>query len=379
MNNRTLFSSLLCAVTLLSIPVHASELSPYERYEGSEAEEAKLVSSLAQKFLILQENSKHQGEKVRGTHAKGTCVDGELKINENIDPIYRVGLFAKPATYQTRVRFANGGSTIEADSVPDARAISLAVDLGDGRRQDFAMNNGPIFPIGNLTDFNFLLDVGFAKAQALQEALANGSTRVEAEQASERAAKWYLATHPTNVPGFLQVIKRGAELKNQDVKSYRNLRYWSGSAFKFGENRAAKFALYPCRATLETTPNLQDPDFLQNDLKEAVNSDRAPTCFDLQVQVLDVSKMRLHGLFTSQELPAWQWVEDVTLDWDAAGVTSYTVARLSLKPYSVYDAAVCDDPANAINVVKNALPEHRGLGRINRARAVSEEASKKNR
>ena len=66
----------------------------------------------------------------------------------------------------------------------------MSLDLGNSQKQDFAMNNDPVFPIGNLRDFNFLLDVGFAKAAAVGEAIAAGSTLEEAEAAGERAAQY---------------------------------------------------------------------------------------------------------------------------------------------------------------------------------------------
>src|SRR5690606_24771805 len=113
------------------------------------------------------------------------CVAGEFEVFENLDETYRAGLFAKPARYPARVRFANAASTIVPDYEPDVRAVSMSLDLGNSQKQDFAMNNDPVFPIGNLRDFNFLLDVGFAKAAAVGEAIAAGSTLEEAEAAGE--------------------------------------------------------------------------------------------------------------------------------------------------------------------------------------------------
>jgi catalase len=63
------------------------------------------------------------------------------------------GLFARPGKYQATVRFANGNSQIQRDKVGDVRACSFAVQLPDGTRQDFSMNNATIFPINDAHAF----------------------------------------------------------------------------------------------------------------------------------------------------------------------------------------------------------------------------------
>jgi len=369
----------ILAAMILPLNTALAELSPYERYEGSQEEEHALIEALAEKFLIVQNISRHQGKKVRGTHAKGTCVAGEFEVFEQMEPAYQIGLFSEAATYPARVRFANGGSSVKADSEPDARAISLSLDLGGRGLQEFAMNNGPIFPIDNLTNFNFLLDIGFVRGQAIKAALEQGKSMQEAEAAGKKAAGEHLAANPTKVAGFLRVTKLGAELTDQVVDSYRNRMYWSGSAFMYGDDQVAKFAMSPCSKGAAPSPDKTDPDYLQNDLKNAVNSEDAAICFDFQVQMLDAEKMKNPEGGDGEKLEAWQWVEDVTLDWDKAGAPYKTVARLTITPFSVYEQSECDDPKNAIDVMANSLPEHRGLGRINRARARSESASRDNR
>ncbi len=72
-----------------------------------------------------------------------------------------------------------------------------------------------------------------------------------------------------------------------------------------------------------------------------------------------------------------EWVENPTLDWDAAGVPAYEVASLSVAQESLLTDDECNDPKNAIDVAGNALAEHAPLGRINRARSVVEAQSRK--
>ena len=71
----------------------------------------------------------------RGTHTKGVCVRATFEVFDVAktasDPALAVrlgrGLFARPGVYPATVRFANGASTIQADSKADVRALFDAV------------------------------------------------------------------------------------------------------------------------------------------------------------------------------------------------------------------------------------------------------------
>src|SRR3712207_6089582 len=104
--------------------------------EQSEDHEWVKTGNLAVAFGMLAAKSG-----LRGTHSKGACVYADLQI---LDPAassevpaaeaskLKVGLFATPATYPARVRFANAASRIVADQEYDGRAISFSVELPAG-------------------------------------------------------------------------------------------------------------------------------------------------------------------------------------------------------------------------------------------------------
>ena len=103
----------------------------------------------------------------RGTHTKGVAVRGTFEVFDVArtvnDPALGArlarGLFARPGIYPATIRFANAASTINADSKPDVRALSFAVEVPAGvfgtqpTRLDFSMNNAPTFPINDAHAF----------------------------------------------------------------------------------------------------------------------------------------------------------------------------------------------------------------------------------
>jgi catalase len=353
----------------------------YERYEGGSLEsEASLIEGLLEKFSVLQRANATGGRLHRGTHAKGICADAKFEVFEPGKPLLAVGLFKQAAIYPARVRFSNGSSSINSDRAPDARSLSFAVDLGQGRRQDFSMNNAPIFPIPSLRGFNVVLQVGFVRAGAFREAVAAGATAAEAGKIATQAVQAYFAKHPEEAPIFAQIQALGSDVSSRPADSYRTIRYWSGSAFKYGEAQAAKFAVTPCDGVRERqTPEGASDTYLQDDVREHLMERGESVCFDFHVQLLDASQMRLQTSQGNEALEPWQWVEDVSLDWDLAGAPFHKVGQLTIKPGSVYRDEVCDDVTNAFDVMTNSLPEHRGLGRINRGRSQVEQASQQRR
>ena len=404
---------------LYSERIEAANKDPLEQAE--ENEEA-LVESLIEMFAGIQAaNASPEGKLYRGTHSKGTCAAGTFEVFDLADDKLRVGLFAKPGSYATRVRVANGASGIFPDTDDDARALSMGVDLGDGRRQDFSMNNDPIFPIDSLRSFTLLIIVSTIQRQVLadlsaevlkqvyaaelQKALEDGLTEdrakalAKAQSTPEVIVKSkvgeYLNAEPWRLAAFRKVLALAARLTRKDVFSYRTEVYWSGSAFRYGENQAAKFALSPCekysprsdgqpwawseKYPVRHLPADTGPDYLQDDFKEFVTNGDAEVCFNFHVQLLDADKMVLHTEAGDQKLEPWQWIEDTTLDWDEAGAPYSTVGKLTIHRGSIKSAAECDDVKNGYDTMNNALPEHRGLGRLNRARSHVEKASQQRR
>jgi len=96
----------------------------------------------AKRMVALQQR---QGGKLRALHGKNHGLyEGSFEVYANLPEHARHGLFAKPATYETLVRFSNGAGRVQADKVGDVRGIAVKVFgvagkklLGDATTQDF--------------------------------------------------------------------------------------------------------------------------------------------------------------------------------------------------------------------------------------------------
>lgn len=354
----------------------------FERYEnGSKAAEQALIDALVAKIALLQQINRdpQTGKLHRGTHAKGvTCANAEFEVFDvagvNPDapaemiPKLGQGLYRVPRRYPARARFANGLAKKGDDKDPDERALSFSVDLGNGARQDFSMNSAAIFPIASLEAFNLVF------MHSLKEGIKAGKGGDEAKKYV--ASQAYLWTLLLRLPEMLRTRRNAANVTGRKVNSYRQTCYWSGTAFRHGRTDAVKYIAVPSDGEfLGDPPANAGTDYLRDDLENWINVQAKPLSFDFRLQFLDADAMHLGG----KRYPAWHWVEDPTLDWDAAGAKDYLVGRLTLPPGSI--AADCDDPAifPAFDVTGNSLAEHKPLGRINRGRAIVEVKSRDNR
>ena len=141
---------------------------PLEAYEGgSKAIEDQYIGALAQFF---GRPAAADEPLLRGTYARGTCTAATFEIAPDLPDQFATGVFAAPGSYPARVRFSNGlgrpadpGKGFD-DRDYDARAMSVQMTYQDGRRQDFVLQNSPIFPIWPLQGFLLTVQLGIAKA-----------------------------------------------------------------------------------------------------------------------------------------------------------------------------------------------------------------------
>src|SRR6266851_5584257 len=92
----------------------------------------------------------------RDAHAKTHgCMLGTVKVNPNLDPTLKQGLFADATQHKAWIRFSSGSTSVQSDWQPDARGMAIKV-LGvpgtkmlegeeGARTQDFLMINNPVF------------------------------------------------------------------------------------------------------------------------------------------------------------------------------------------------------------------------------------------
>jgi len=304
----------------------------------------------------------------RGTHTKGVCVRATFEVLDVAAAVgspalaarLARGLFAKPGTYQAKVRFANAASRLQPDSTPDVRALSFAVEVPAGVlgpqpvRLDYSMNNAPTFPINDAHAF-----AAFMRVQGTNGLLGT--------------LRGLFSLSFADMKGFVQTAVRGVKQQRQPLRSYQQLRYWSNVAFLHGDDEAIKYSAIPAPDNAGG-PLGKGDTVLRDDLLRHVNEDAPQPRWDFALQLLEPSRMTDGGGRTRE---ASYWVENASVEWPEAQAPFHTVARLTLVPQSQLPQAECE--AWSIDVTEHALAGHRPIGSINRARWVVEAASRKAR
>lgn len=326
------------------VPTEGRPAMNTEYFLGSEAEERAMFEDFARQIQGIQdEAARAHGQPVqRGFHAKAHgCLRGALVLDAHRDPRTRFGVFAgNDGPRKVVVRFSNGVGWKQSDSELDARGMAIKV-LGvsgpkylpdeDGT-QDFLMTNSPV-PVGrDAVEF-----MTFARANV------KGRT----------AGLFFLAGHATTAAAALS--------RTNPVDSMVTERYWSGGAFHLGAHQAVKLSARPCDLALTREPKRDSDDYLQADLAEAAAKDGV--CMQLYVQ-----------LQTDPELTP---VENAARIWSEKDSPPLPVARVVMPPQAVdRDPKSCDQLRFT---PWHAIPAHKPMGHINRARRYVYAASQAHR
>ena len=303
----------------------------------------------------------------RGTHAKGVCVRATFEVfdlartvsdSAMVERLAR-GIFAKPGVYGAMVRFANGASSVYADSKGDVRALSFAVDVPAGvlaataTRQDFSMNNAPTFPINDAHAFAALMKIRSAASAAAQ-------------------LKAFLGLSFRDMYGLAQTYQLVIQQQRRLVQPYQQTRYWSTVPFLHGPADAVKYSAIP-RPQNAARAVGSGADALADELTRHVSEDPETGTFDFALQCLDTDRMTFRG----KPQKASFWIENASVEWNESQAPFHVVGRLTLVATSHLPAATCE--AMYIDVTQNGTPDRRPLGSINRARWAAESVSRRAR
>ena len=303
----------------------------------------------------------------RATHAKGVCARATFEVfdlartvsdSAMVERLAR-GIFARPGVYGAMVRFANGASSVYADSKGDVRSLSFAVDVPAGvlaataTRQDFSMNNAPTFPINDAHAFAALMKIRSA---------ANAATTLK--------AFWGLPLR--DMYGVAQTISLVIRQQRRPVQPYQQTRYWSTVPFLHGPADAVKYSAIP-RPQNAARAVGSGADALADELTRHLSEDPETSAFDFALQFLDPDRMTFRG----KRQKASFWIENASVEWNEAEAPFHVVGRLTLLAASHLSAAACE--ATYIDVTENCTPDRRPLGNLNRARWAAESASRKAR
>jgi catalase len=257
------------------------------------------------------------------------CFDATFTISDNLSPKLARGLFAKPASYPARLRFANASS--DDDSEKDLRGVSVKIpriddaDLTGGKTMvlDFLFNSYPALFVATPQDF-----LSFIEATA-------------------KGRRWaFFITHP----GTLWML-----LKARDIPaSPFDIRYWSTTPYRYGADSASavKYSLAPCSTVTTDFPDDPDADHLTRAM--AGHLQQAPACFEFMVQFQSHAEL----------MP----IEDASVIWNEDISPFETVARILIDDQEFQDADAMDDCEALSFNPWNALSDHVPIGGINRVR-----------
>ena len=375
--------------------------------DGSAEVECRMTQKLSDLFVFVQEKIATEStpnRKLRGTHAKGLCLNGTYQSqlaatlsDAQKAALKQAGLFGSDDKMAARFRFANASSRISPDWNADVRALSIKVALPAGGEQDFAFNNVPRFQLDSLDNFVNLLE--------MQKGMFTGKIAVDAKTGAPSPVS--LFNYFVELQGVAKATATLYHLNNiktmsaEDTKweaSYAQQNYWSTTAFGVGRDaeNVVKFGAMPCSADGQVAKRSSDltrvellseaaaqsladslvksgavtraENYLSESLVTQLND--GPVCYNLFVQFLNEEKS-VGGRLNSNR--ARELVENPSLVWDGP---IHVVGQLLMN--EAIDERTCDDPVNAVSVIANNSEIH-GLGQINRAREFAEAASRKNR
>lgn len=314
-----------------------------EYFLGSEAEEQAQFTEFARQIQAIQdEAAKAHGQPVqRGFHAKAHgCLHGELVLDRHRDPRTRYGVFADDTKRRpVVVRFSNGVGWKQSDSELDARGLAIKVLDVPGPKyqpdetstQDFLMTNSPV-------------PVGRDAVEFMTFARANVKGRL--------AGILFLAGHAPTTAAALS--------RTNPVDSMVTERYWSGGAFHLGAHQAVKLNARPCDLRMVREPKRDSDDYLQTDLADAA---KQGICMQMYVQF--------------QTDPELTPVENAATIWEEKVSPSVAVAKIVMPPQEVErDPKTCDRLSFS---PWHAIPAHKPMGHINRARRWVYDASRQHR
>ena len=163
---KSLLALVLILVAFIAYHWHIhSVVTTSEMVPANESDDIKIAAESAVDIVEVLKTT----YAARGVHAKGhACVKAYFKVNADIAPQLRYGVFEKPSVqYQSWIRFSNSGSNMANadDRAKDARGMAIKVlnvgqnlngekNLNGGDTQEFIAHNSPAFFVKSVADYN---------------------------------------------------------------------------------------------------------------------------------------------------------------------------------------------------------------------------------
>ena len=310
-------------------PTHMSTTTDGLAQERPATDEAAVVADFIA-FLTRVSAARHPtGVVKRFNQARHAgCVEAELTVLDALPNPLRVGLFARPRSYEAWIRFAHASSPNDREK--DIRGMSIKVRNVEGENltpgatsQDFVLNSHPVMVAPDAKNFLALL----------QATEAGGLRRV-----------LYFLSHPRSA--------RVGLAARQHHTCHLDIPYWSTTPYLFGPGRAVKYVVRPTSPRSSRLPDPLTDTYLRDALMAHLGETDATFDFIIQFQK------------DERATP----IEDASVEWTERDAPYVTVARIRI-PKQAIDTA--ERMAACERVAFNpwhGLGAHRPLGSFNRAR-----------
>jgi len=282
----------------------------------------------------------------RDVHSKGHgCVAAKFVVEKNLEKDLAKGVFIPGKAYDAIIRFSNAaedsdrpdyqgdgrGMAIKLFGVPGKKLLDYEKDA---KTQDFIMVSHPVFPIDDLSDYLFMMLV------------------VNSDSFITKLFRPILIPWALGLKGTFNAL----DTTSKTIDNPLNTRYWSMVPYQLGTEagrRAIKFSARQCSTHAPKFPDDPSDNFLRVAMKNKLK--KGDACMNFFVQPRTSSAMSVEN---SQE----EWLE--------SDAPFYKVASI-LIPEQEFDTPDQNDRCENLSFNPwHALPEHRPLGAVNRARKV---------
>lgn len=321
-----------------------------ERAEPGEADTDQLMADTIAAY-IKRRYAEGRRPAMRDAHAKQHgCVRATFDVAPGLPEELRHGVFVPGKHYKAWIRFSNGASEINPDKDKDARGMAIKLtgvegdkilpEEKDAKTQDFIMINHPFFFVDSPKQYLSML-------KGFHEKIIFDKTNVF----NRLAAASHLGLHKTRLA-----------LKISDTRIANPLyeQYWSMTPYRLGVGpgrKAIKFFAKSCSEDRPKVPGFfsrPDADYLQQTMADTLSS--GDGCFNFYLQ-------------TFKDFDSTP-IEQSTVEWKEDAAPPILVATITI-PAQKFDSSeqmsFCE---NLSFTPWHALPEHKPLGTVNRARRV---------
>ncbi len=310
--------------------------APQLAQETIDADEESYFADLAQRLQNRISQMYQHGIMRRDAHPKmHGLVRASFEVEHDLPPELRVGVFQPGKHYQTWVRFSNQNGSIQDDHERDIRGVALKLmqvpgakllpEESDAPTHDFILISTKVFVTRNAREFDDLV---------------------------QSMMKGWLPTigfFLTHLHDTLNLLKSSKVFGNP-----LHIHYYSTTPYLFGPGRAVKYCLRPHHPHPDPVPDDAGPDFMREAMAHQLRNHDAKFDFMVQFQT------------DAQRMP----IEDPSEEWDEKESPFIKLAtlRIAQQQFDTPEQRVYGD--NLSFSPWHALPEHRPLGSVNRARRV---------